>query len=83
MNEIPRRRDGKIPVCPECDSTQIEVTNGRGRAGTTRTSWWCRCGARFDEPAWRKPENYAESRKGLSKQLVEADPDEVTRDGRE
>lgn len=67
--------DHAVTACPECDSTQIQA---RQRV-PDREKWLCReCRATFGDPVRRLAES-GNTRSGLAKVLVEADPGEVSR----
>ena len=70
-----------IEACPECDASNIELNSPGGISGPKGTSskrYRCHdCGTHFDEPIKRKPLSSRNAgRSGLSKKLMEADPEE-------
>lgn len=71
----------EIRACPECDSCDITPLQPQKPAGRSendpRLRWWCcACDHRFVSPRIRQPKNPGGGRNGLSRALVEADPDE-------
>lgn len=62
-------------VCPDCGSTALWVRSG------ARKSWGCRdCQGTFDAPDHRESNIGSDPRSGLSRALVEADPDDLSAD---
>jgi len=66
-------------VCPECDRTDIYKRRpSHPDIPTPDETWYCgRCGADFDDPNTREP-NHPAGYSGLTKDLIEADPEDLT-----
>jgi len=71
----------EILVCPECDCPQIERRTGAPDGPESEGEWRCRCGADFDEPVNRAPQNNRSVSRGPAQELVEMDPDDLVTDG--
>ena len=73
--------DNQVSACPKCDATNVESrSTGDGRAVVDdTTAYFCRtCTARFDEYVVRE-KRHDPSPSGLAGDLLDADPDEVSR----
>jgi ribosomal protein L37AE/L43A len=70
--------DGKITCCPECGHSDVQVL------ARLNYNWRCQddeCGAVFEEPDRREPENNkgtAPTKGSIAHELWEADKPEVT-----
>jgi ribosomal protein L37AE/L43A len=65
-----------VNVCPECSATKIHARVHRSRD----EAWHCyRCKEEFREPDTRESQQVTKHRHGLAGDLVDADPDEVSR----
>jgi len=62
-----------IEVCPNCDRPDHETNHQ-----PDQLDYWCfTCGHRFDEPEQREQKNNgSETRKGTSKKLLDANPED-------
>jgi len=71
-----------ILVCPHCDEPGI-LRRGSPLGDLDRTDdgdWYCpACASGFEEPTRRPPETHI-TRSGLARDLLQADPDEVSAD---
>jgi hypothetical protein len=79
---------GRLEVCPSCDAADIVrrlggMTGPEPTAGDVDAEFRCqRCGATFDEPTVREPHSgQPVATSALTKQLAEADPDDLVTDG--
>jgi ribosomal protein L37AE/L43A len=65
-----------VNVCPECSATKIHARVHRSRD----EAWHCyRCKEEFREPDTRESEKMTKHRHGLAGDLVDADPEQVSR----
>jgi C4-type Zn-finger protein len=72
--------DDLVLACPLCDSTNIKmrVGNGKFNGEVKIPRGYCQaCGGRFEEGVHRPRKTDAPGRRGLSKVLLDADPDAV------
>lgn len=65
-----------VPVCPECDTTDVNRLSKDPRGGTPDDTYSCqRCPATFDTPAERERHHTATGHNGVGAKLLDADPE--------
>ena len=73
--------EDEVAACPTCDSSQVRFyTPGGIRGFGTHPRYACRtCGDRFDTFVVRERKISSTGPSGLARDLLDADPDEVSR----
>ena len=74
--------DDEVAACPDCDSARVRLANQSSMGGpaSARPRYLCEeCDARFSEFVIRACRRRGSPKRGLAKDLVDADPDEVGR----
>ena len=72
----------EVAACPECDASTVRTLSPGSMAGPIddSTNYQCHaCSATFDDIVVREPHATRNTQSGLAKDLLDADPDEVTR----
>ena len=72
----------EVAACPECDATQINVKCIGSIPGPNvdDKKYTCsKCSTRFDDPIIRDRHGKGGPTRGMAKDLLDADPDEVSR----
>lgn len=77
--------DDTVQACPECEKSQIRVRRPNHPHSKPHVDgrWHCNtCGARFDEPITRPSDGVMGTipHSGLARKLLDADPDDVSRE---
>jgi len=73
----------EVAACPECDASTVRTLSPGSMAGPiddTKEYYCHSCSATFDEFVVREPHGKRNTQSGLAKDLLDADPDEVSRE---
>jgi len=73
----------EVAVCPKCDASTVRTLSPGSIPGPIddSTNYYCHsCSATFDEFVVRESHGKRNTQSGLAKDLLDADPDEVSRD---